>query len=207
MESLIDTQNNQITFQVQDPRIVLTQRIRNVQNKWDFLIGWDYKYTLNLNNEITSIDGFSLKYNYKKYLKCIADEKKCKVIKLNSEKVTHLKYYIKREIIKNPDILDCLIDYGYESNKDWILKFDQTIFKKIERYSFRKKQKRLTIEKEHKSNYEKNLKNEKERLKKRNFERRKRRVLNSRKRNLNNRPNQEKVNSRLENLKKMSQST
>ena len=59
---------------------------------------------------------------------------------------TYLEDYIKTEIIKNPEILDCLIDYGYEEDKEWIKKFDSNIFEKIETYNQIKRLNEVTIE-------------------------------------------------------------
>jgi len=139
MQYQIINNMNQIVLIVQDPRVVLQSRIQNLQNKSDFLYGWNYKYVLDVNGNITSVNGFSLRYYYDLYIK-YKNNNVFQLIKcesLNSyNKPTNFMYnnldeQIIHEIINNPEILDCLIDYGYERNKEWIEKIDNDIFKKI----------------------------------------------------------------------------
>jgi len=148
MQQDIIFKNNNIFFIVQDPRILLTYRIINPQNKWDFLFGWNYRYELDDQNKIKTITGFSLKYYYELYKK-YCDSQKFGLIRINDsiwyDCRGRLPFYIKREIIRNPEILDCLINYGYEKDKQWIKKIDHHIFEKINRYQERKSKNRIQI--------------------------------------------------------------
>ena len=155
---------DQILFIVEDPRTVLKNRIINIQGKLDFLIGWNYKYILDSNDEIKAINGFSLKYYYDQYknkdnfhiiriesLICYGNLLNYSTSHLTEDCLRYnnryLNDYIKDEIIRNPEILDCLIDYGYEKDKEWIKQFDENIFEKIEENEQKKQLNEIVIKK------------------------------------------------------------